>query len=76
MCPWGRGGEHHCEVTCEGDQERHAAPWPEQGKEGGGEPLEVHRGGGEERLDAHVLEPALYGARKTVVPPRRIRYIM
>jgi hypothetical protein len=45
------------------------APRPKGEKEpekSGGEPLQVDRGGGQERLDAHVLEPAAHGASQPV----------
>jgi len=37
-----------------------------QRNNGGGEPLEVNRGGGEEWLDAHVIKAAPDGTRKTM----------
>ena len=37
-----------------------------QRNQGDGEPLEVNRGGGEECLDAHVIETAPDGTRKTM----------
>jgi hypothetical protein len=39
---------------------------PEEREKGCGEPLEVHGGGGEEGLDAHVVDAAPDGAREPV----------
>jgi hypothetical protein len=47
-------------------EDRYGAITPERALEGGGEPLEVHRGGREERLDPHILQSASDGACEAV----------